>query len=315
MRLPRVCLFLLGVVVLLVDCCHARRLLDSANVLYTSDRIVEALDVYRAALEAGENRALVYFNMGNAYYRLDSTAKAIVSYRSCLAAAPSFFKGYMNLAVMYFSLEDEAATIATLRRGLRIEPGNVRARMLLGAAYRNAGSLADAAACFERVVEIDETEADAYLILGEVYRELGDLPKAMQWLKRYPKTGNRAAHAYLLMADIGKGLGDIDKALFYLNRAFNLQPQGRWTLYRIAAILKEQGRPLVALEEVRRGLQLFPGFAELALLGGNIAFEQNLLVQAERLYEVAKANGSADAIVGLENVRTVREERLANKGE
>jgi hypothetical protein len=77
----------------------------------------------------------------------------------------------------------------------------------------------------------------------------------------------------------------------------------------MAAILREQQRPLVALEEVKRGLQLFADFNELALLGGNIAFNEGLYDRAERFYAAAKAPGSADAIIGLENVRAAREQR------
>jgi hypothetical protein len=43
------------------------------------------------------------------------------------------------------------------------------------------------------------------------------------------------------------------------------------------------------------------------VLGGTIAFRQGRIEEAERFYAIAKKNGSADGVVGLENVRIERE--------
>jgi hypothetical protein len=51
---------------------------------------------------------------------------------------------------------------------------------------------------------------------------------------------------------------------------------------------------------------MFPDFAELALMGGNLAFEEELLEQAQFFYHTAREHGSAGAVVGLENVRRLR---------
>ncbi len=63
------------------------------------------------------------------------------------------------------------------------------------------------------------------------------------------------------------------------------------------------GSSLLALEEVRNGLENFPDFAELGLLGGNIAFVMEDFMRAEQFYGSARNNGSANAVIGLENVR------------
>jgi hypothetical protein len=60
---------------------------------------------------------------------------------------------------------------------------------------------------------------------------------------------------------------------------------------------------------------MLPSFAELALLGGNLAFELERLDEAQRLYTLARNNGSAGAVVGLENIRIVRMNQMAAAGD
>lgn len=301
---------LAALVVLAAHALGSAGILDSANARYNQADMAGALKLYKQALQSNENRTLVYFNLGNVYYQLDSVPQAIVCYRSCLASAPDFFRGYMNLAIMYFAMEDEPGVIATLQRALRLEPTNSDALMLLATAYRNAGSLSDAAVYFERVTIENPRAADALLMLGEVYWELGDGERALNWLVNYPQDGDKIGRAQLLMADIAQAQDNGEQALFYLQRAASHLPQNRWIVYRMVQMLIAQQKPLVALQEVMQGMAQFPDFTELALLGGALALSEYRLDSAEMLYASALRQGSPEAVVGLENIRIVRLQKV-----
>lgn len=284
-------------------------LLDSANSLYNTDRTAEAIAMYRKAALEGENPALCYFNMANAYFRMDSVPQSIVYYKACINVAPRFFRGYLNLAIAYHALDEMGACIAAAYRALSLEPDDKKTLMVLAASYRKAGAYPEAVATFEQIVQRYPENEEAYVALAEMYRELKDPDEAAEWLLRYPQEGKNEGYVNTLLADIYQSRGEPERALFHLEKAFEQDPGNRWVFYRKVMLLSRMGNSLVALEEARRGIELMPKFAELALLGGNLAFEIGEYGQAERLYTIARDNGSPGAVVGLENVRVVRLKR------
>jgi tetratricopeptide (TPR) repeat protein len=293
--------------------------LDRANTLYEAGRFREAIAAYKTALGRGENAALAYFNMGNACFQLDSLARAIVYYRACINQAPGFFRGRLNLAVAYYAVNETGRCIAAARKAIELEPDNVRARMILAQSYRRAGGLSEAAALFERILERDPDQHTAVIALGEIYRELDDPVTAIAWLRRYPADGGLYAHALLLRAELHEHRGELAQAIHALRLARRQQPDKRWIVYRLTALYNSLGSQHVALETAMSGLRAFPDFAELALLAANIAFEREEYDRAGRLYSRAQAHGSAEAVVGLENIRLIRQdqvrEHIAAQGE
>lgn len=281
-------------------------LLDHANNAYSQGDVDKAINLYKKAALAGENPALCYFNLANAYVQLDSLPQSIVYYRACLSYAPDFFRGYLNLAIAYFTLEDLGACIATVKRALELRPADQKSLLILAASYRKAGSLPEAICAFERLVVSYPELEEPYIALAEMYRDLGDNQTAIRWLRRYPESGKSESYVNSMLADIYESGGDLDKALYHLQRAFEMDLGNRWALYRIVQLHQKMGNPLVALEQAGQGLEILPTFAELALLAGNIAFGLGKLEEAERHYSTARTNGSAGAVVGLENIRLVR---------
>lgn len=290
-------------------------LLDKANDLYVGGRIAESIPVYREALDKGENPALCYFNLANACFQINKLSYAVVYYRACLTHAPDFARGYLNLAIVYYSLNDIGRCIATLRRVRELDPANAKAALMLATCYQRAGEPAQAACLLHRIVEEHggrSIEADACLMLGETYRDLNDPHEAVRWLARYPSGAPDYAHVLLLLADIYEAEGKLDRALYYADKAFESDPEKRWLLYRTVVLQQSMGNSNVALDRARRGLELFPDFSELSLLAGTLAFGQELYDRAEYYYSLAGRYGSAQAVVGLENVRIMRGAETTN---
>ena len=289
-------------------CCigiKAGTFLDKANELYSSGRMVESIKAYKKAALNGENPALCFFNAANACYQLDSLAQAVVNYKTCLYYAPDFFKGYLNLAVVYFTLDDLGACISTLNAGLKLEPENQKAQLILATAYRKVGALSDAVIAFERLAKEYPAMEDPYIALGEMYRDLGDNDIAQKWLSAFPPSGKHIDYVYTLLSDMYEAENNLPKALYYLDAAYALDKSKRWTLYRIVTLEDQMGNGLVAYETARIGMERFKNFPELALLAGNIAFKNERYNQAELCYQTAYQLGSASAVVGLQNIKSV----------
>jgi len=284
----------------------AAGLMEQANERYNEGKVHEAIELYRKAAIEGENPALCYFNMANAYFQLDSLPQSIVYYRACVNYAPDFFRAYLNLAMAYYRLEEIGPCVAVARRALELEPTDEKALTILGASYRRAGAYPEAVATFHQLASLYPQNEEAPVQLGEMYRELEDDEIAIAWFLRYPEGGENEAYAKRQLADIYESRGDLERAHFYLRKAYEMDSSNKWVYYQMVMLQQRMGNEMVALDQARRGLEGMGGFAELALLAGNLAFGLEKYNEAERFYLMAREQGSAGAVVGLENIRIVR---------
>jgi tetratricopeptide (TPR) repeat protein len=151
---------------------------------------------------------------------------------------------------------------------------------------------------------------EPYIALGEMYRELDDPNEAIRWFMQYPQTGKNLAYVQLELAEIYESENDLDRAIYCLQKSFEKNPSKQWTWYRIAELDERSGNTLVALETAKEGITLFPKFSEIALLAGTMAFKLEKYDEAERYFISAQKIGNAGAVVGLDNIRMIRREKL-----
>jgi len=272
------------------------------NELYGRGRYAEAAKLYERSIKEGASASLALFNMGNCYYQMNALARAVGCYRAAIVEAPSFFTAYLNLGVLYQSQEDWPSTVSTLEIADALEPDNKQVVLILAVAYRNLKAYGPAVKCLERALALDPAMYDCYFMLFDVYQELEDLDLAVSYLNRYPDTGRRAAEKYRLLAGVAEAKGEADKAAFFYRQQVELAPDNRAARYQLVEALNKSGHALLALETARDALKRFGDYGELALLGGNIAFERKFWRDAGQFYQTAYALGEARGLIGLQNV-------------
>ena len=299
---------LILIAVLLCPALAGAQYLKKANTLYNKGNYKAAIATYQKAVAVGENPTLCYFNLANTYFQEGELAQAIVYYRASIDAAPDFFMSHLNLAVTYYMLDEIGDAIALLKRAAELKPDHLKVNMMLAASYRRAGDLPLAAALFERIYEDNPDKHNQCLQLGEIYREMDDPHEASKWLLRYPSGGKYFINVQQMLAEISEAEGDLDKAIYYLRKVAESNKKNRWAYYQLVILLHRTGHALVALSEAEKGMELYKDFAELALFAGNTAFKEKLYSRAEEHYKLAVKLGSPNAVVGLENIRTIRED-------
>jgi len=281
-------------------------LMRKAHELYAEDNLTQAIHYYKRAQENGGNAALCFFNVANAYFRLDSLSSSIFYYLMTISQAPDFYRAHLNLSVVYFNIDELGESIASAQRAIDLEPDSIKAYQVKAAALKKVGVLPDAATLYLYILEKDPQYNDAYISLGEIFRDLDDPQEAIYWLSRYPSHAKNYPYVLHLLADVYESVDDKDKTLYYLKRVLDIKPDNKWLYYRIVKLLNEENKPYLAIDEVENALLLYPDFAEIAVMGGTIAFELGDLSRAEFFFERAQEQGSSAALVGLENVRIMR---------
>ena len=277
-------------------------LLQKANEYYSNNEYKHAIRTYYEALENGENPALIYFNLANTYYQKDSVAKAIVCYKSSIFEAPKFFRAYLNLGILYYNLDDMAQTATTLEKALQIKPEHTQTMLILSSAYKGLQEYSLSIPLMEKILEIDPKKDECYFLLYEINYEIGDLIEAKNWLEKYPKDGKRVTDKLQLLAELSEETEDLEEAIFFYNQLISCAPEQKWSYYHLVRITYLNGTPLSALQQAELALSQFTDFGDLALMAGNIAFENKFFPKAENFYTIAYKTGKSGGLVGLQNL-------------
>lgn len=282
-------------------------LLEKANTFYTTGDYAQAISTYHRALEKGENPALTHFNLANSYYQVDSIAKAIVHYQAVIREAPAFFRAYLNLGILYYNLDNMAAAAHILEKANQREPDNAQLMVILAATYKNLHEYSLAVPLLERIIEQENISSkhytdDCYFLLYEINREIGDIDEARHWIERYPDEGKRAADKYQLLGELAMETGNNSEAIFCYSHLVKIAPELKWPHYQLVKLLSSEGNVLSSLQHAHDVLTVHSDFKELALLAGNIAFEQKYYYKAEMFYHKACLLAHPGGLVGLRNL-------------
>ncbi len=293
---------LIIVLLMTLSALHGQNYLVKANEYYQAGKVKKAIKTYYQALDNNENPALVYFNLGNAYFQLDSMSRAIINYQLSIEEAPEFFRAYLNLGILYYNLDDMASAASTLEQAYALDPKNTQLMLILASVYSNLDEFSLAIPLLEKTLDIDPKMDDCYFLLYEINRKIGDPGEAKTWLERYPKNGKRLTDVYQLLGELSEEAGNLSEAALYYSKLIAVAPDRRWPHYQLVRIMYLSGTILSAIQQAQWALERFGDFSELALLAGNIAYENRLFGRAEKFYTQAYSHGNAGGLVGLQNL-------------
>lgn len=290
------------IILCIISVSFGENYLPKANEYYQNNEYKKAIKTYYRALENDENPTLVYFNLGNAYYQIDKPAKSIVCYQTSIEEAPEFFRSYLNLGILNYNLDDMAGAAATLEQAHILEPENTQVMLILASVYKNLNEYSLAVPLLEKILEKNPKSDDCYFLLYEINRKIGDLTEARMWLERYPKEGKRLTDTYQLLGELSEEIDNLSEAAFYYSQLISIAPERRWVHYQLVRVMYSNGNILTALQHADRALERFKNFSELALLAGNISFENKFYRKAQKFYSQAYSSGNAGGLVGLQNL-------------
>ena len=293
---------------------YAAGYLEKGNDHYRNGAFKKAINAYRMAISAGENRALALFNMANASYQSEDLAAAAANYELSVADAPDFARCWRNLGIMYYELGDCGAAVAALERVLDLEgDSSVTVLLVLASAHKDLEHYGVAATFLERAVERDSTVDEAFLMLYEIARRTGDRSEALGWLGRYPVNGRRYYDVLLLTGELQLEQGDTAAALATFRGSTRIDARRGSGWFKLVNLLYRMDAAFTALEEARTAVASVERPENLCLLAGRIAFEGGYYRRAEDFYERCIRSGHPDGFIGMNNLHAVYE-RLGDTG-
>lgn len=305
----------------------ARRF-DHAAALQARGAFEEAEAEYRALVRDAPRLAEAHANLGAVLSRLGRHDEAVASYQEALRIDPGLSAVRLNLGIAHFRAGWLKKAADDLESYLSAEPASLQAHQLLGMVLVEMDRSAEGALHLEKALVAGPEDAALLYALGRAYVRLRSpaLPSVLERLAALP-SGPALAHllqALLLMekteyrsaleeAEAAERLNPelpelhVTAGLAYLRlglfpeaaRRFEKEreraPRDARSLYYLAFIDAQEGRPERAAERLRALLEIDPDSVEANALLGKVLLDRGRPREAAEVLECAVAGDSRDS--------------------
>ncbi|MGA2763626.1 MAG: tetratricopeptide repeat protein [Spirochaetia bacterium] len=264
---------------------HREARLEKPNLLYLSNRLLEARDELRALLadEAISVGPVTWNMLGNAEYALGNWAKASEAYlRACELQPdmPQFLSNaarsreregrreeakdlYLNAARALFAEETFDELSLLLPRLNELDPGNAEVRSLEARMLYREGKTDDAWRILSGLADEGKADSTASYLLGIILSGKGRRGEALPHLEHaaaaepsFPLYQFRLAETLHML---GRDPGPV------LDRALELSPDDPWTNNLAGMIILERGDPAGAVALLRKAHEGAPAEVDIGV--------------------------------------------------
>jgi arylsulfatase A-like enzyme/Tfp pilus assembly protein PilF len=221
-----------------------------------------------------------WFMLGNEYYRRRQFARAIDQFKRALELKPDYDLVVINMANAYRALGRDQEAMVGYRRFMELDPKNAQIRYEAAQILIDGGKLDEAAQELMQALALEPKLAAARNALGVLALRRGDLDGAEREIHAAidEKPDVRLAHFNLAL--LAEQRGDLTRAVAEYQQELALHATSYKAAFNLSRLYERAGNRDGQLKELRRAIDLNPGFAE-----GHLFLAKAYLDQEQHLDE------------------------------
>lgn len=195
------------------------RYMDAARSLNRWDEVVQA---YRDKVTKEPQSALNHFLYGR---MLDDPSAKRAEYKAALDVDSTYYWAQFGIGGSYMIEDRSDEAIIALNKALWLNPQMAEAMVLLGTIYMKKGMPIQASQQFLSAAMLDSTDAGTFLRLGQVYSQLEKYETAEKYFLRAAEISPNEPLVYYYIGLVCELGGNPDRALAAYNKFLGLAPQ------------------------------------------------------------------------------------------
>ncbi|MDH5179254.1 MAG: tetratricopeptide repeat protein [Gammaproteobacteria bacterium] len=258
------------------------------NIYRAANRFDDAVASYLKAIELGMCTAEVYCNLGAVTHRLGRYAEAEDAYHKAMQINAGFSAAYNNLGALLLEKGELPSALENLQKAFQITPSDPEIIKNLGNYWQLAGDWGQAKRYFEQILATDKNNVDALLNIGKLYEEVGRGNDAFELYQRavtlYPENANTN---YCLGTEYFYQ-SNFSTAAKYIKKAIDLDPYHAEALATMGSILLFQFALAGAEHCFKLAMQYAPDNMHVVLFYVNFLTHRQRFVEAESKLDMLK---------------------------
>jgi protein O-mannosyl-transferase len=232
------------------------------NVLLDTDRVQEAMEHFRQALQLKPDYSSAHNNLGLVLAKTGRPQEAIEHYQQALRFRPYFVEAHYNLGLALANAGQLPEAIKHYQQALLLNPDYSEAHYNLGVALAETGRLQEAIEHYNTALKLNPDYSEAHNNLGVALAETGRLPGAIdhfqKGLQLEPKDANAHHNLALALANVGRH----QEAIEHYEQALRLKSDYPEAQYNLGLSLANVGQLQEAMEHYEKALRLKSNYPE-----------------------------------------------------
>lgn len=224
-------------------------------IAYQKGDAAQAVQILEQAVAAEPDSQRIN-HLGAALFAANRLEEAIQRYRQAIQANPNYADSYSNLGVALQKKGELAEAEQVYRQALQINPQYGEACNNLGIVLRLQGRLDEAARLYAQAIGMRPNYADPITNLAGIKNELGQYEEAITLYRRALQIVPNKASVHNSLGLSLKRIGHIDEAVASYNQALALDPKLAEARSNLVAVLADREQFSAATELLNEGTRL-----------------------------------------------------------
>ena len=259
------------------------------------DKLPEAVDCARRALDLGPDKAGLHAIFAGVLSALDRTAEALEAQRHAVALAPDSADQRFNLGNALLAAGQPAVALAEFEAALDIDPNHAGAINNLALLHKQAGRTDNALALLDRARLQDPLNPRLLANLADVLSQLRRHPEAIEAATRAATLSPKDPRLQLSRAAVLLEAGDLVQAGKLLAAVLRDAPKDAVAAGLLATLMRRQGRLDEAQVAIDHARSFGPGPGALDRLAVELLLMRGRYGDAWALVNGASGNASPPA--------------------
>jgi tetratricopeptide (TPR) repeat protein len=227
-----------------------------ALVKTSMERIDDAINAYKQAIQLAPGQIFAWNNLGNLCARIGRNDEAIVVFLKAIECNPKDPIGWNGLGNVYFKIGYVDDAIAAYRKSIKFMPTFAHPWSGLGDVYAHVGRMDEAIAVYRKAIELNKQYVAPWLRLASLFNKQGLHREAVKAFQRALNLDPGNAAIWNDLGAIHLKSGAYNEASDAFTKAIELDRGHALAYGNLASVYVEQGMHTEALPLCLRSVEL-----------------------------------------------------------
>jgi tetratricopeptide (TPR) repeat protein len=233
-----------------------------ATELVESNKLAEATEDCRLALEYSPCYPEAHNTLGAIYAKQEKFDEAIASYKKALECDPNYGDPCYGMASVYLKQKKYGEAELQAREALRRTPMHIPSIYSLATALHNEGKLEEAADYYRQLIRMNPNLFSPHRFLGNVLATQGKVDAAIEEYRIAAKIRPDDAETRTVLGVMLMQKNKLDDAREEFLKANRIQPANAVANYQLALIYQSRKEMQKAIEYYHKTIQAQPDMVE-----------------------------------------------------